>query len=101
MEVALSDTIIVRRLPEVLTDADLNDLFSSFGALHAFREKPAGKMKRSSVIVKYEWCCVFCLMIYFIIMLSIHLNSTDFRHMKMHHMPCTGCTSFWWLVSGL
>ena len=47
-----SDTLVVRRLPEALTERDLNELFHFFGALEARREKPKGRMKKSTVYVK-------------------------------------------------
>lgn len=53
MEVALPDTLIVRRLPECLTEGDLNDLFQFFGARTVKKEKPKGRQNYSTVLVKY------------------------------------------------
>jgi hypothetical protein len=47
-----NDTLIVRRLPEALTERDLNELFHYFGAIEARREKAKGRMRRSTVYVK-------------------------------------------------
>lgn len=52
MELALPDTLIVRRLPETLTEADLNELFLHFGAQSAVRQYFRGNKRRSNVLVK-------------------------------------------------
>ena len=48
----LPDTLIVRRLPECLTERDLNDLFRFFGAQAVRKENPRGRQKNSTIIVK-------------------------------------------------
>lgn len=53
METALPDTLIVRRLPECLTEADLNELFHFFGANTVKKEKPKGRQRNGIAIVKY------------------------------------------------
>lgn len=55
MELAPPDTLIVRRLPEALTEGDLNELFQHFGAQSAKRQYLRGKKRRSNVLVKYEF----------------------------------------------
>ncbi len=47
-----TDTLIVRRLPECLTERDLNDLFRYFGAQAVRKEKPKGRQRNSTIIVK-------------------------------------------------
>ena len=49
----MPDTLVVRRLPEALTERDLNELFHYFGGIEARRETPKGIMRRSTVYVKY------------------------------------------------
>jgi len=50
--VAPPDTLIVRRLPEILTERDLKDLFQHFGAQDVRKEKPKGRMRKSTILVK-------------------------------------------------
>ncbi len=52
MEPALPDTLIVRRLPETLTERDLNDLFRFFGAQSVKKENPKGRQRNGTTIVK-------------------------------------------------
>lgn len=52
--VAPPDTLIVRRLPEILTEPDLKDLFHHFGAQDVRKEKPKGRMRKSTILVKLE-----------------------------------------------
>lgn len=52
MEPALPDTLIVRRLPECLTERDLNGLFQFFGAQTVKKEQPKGRQRNSTIIVK-------------------------------------------------
>lgn len=52
MEPALPDTLIVRRLPEALTERDLNELFRFFGAQTVKKEKPKGRQRNSVALVK-------------------------------------------------
>lgn len=54
MELAEPDTLIVRRLPEVLTERNLNELFHHFGAQEVRKEKPVGRMRKSTILVKYN-----------------------------------------------
>lgn len=48
----LPDTLLVRRLPENLTERDLNELFSSFGAQRVLKDEPKGKMRNNTAVVK-------------------------------------------------
>lgn len=54
MEPALPDTLIVRRLPECLTERDLNGLFQFFGAQTVKKEQPKGRQRNSTIIVKFS-----------------------------------------------
>lgn len=48
----LPDTLLVRRLPENLTERDLNELFSSFGAQQVYKNEPKGNMRNSTAVIK-------------------------------------------------
>lgn len=52
MEPTLPDTLIVRRLPEALTERDLNELLQFFGAQTVKKEKPKGNQRNSIAIAK-------------------------------------------------
>jgi len=53
MEPTLPDTLLVRRLPELLTEPDLNELFCSFGALRVCKER-RGRNRNSTAVVRFK-----------------------------------------------
>jgi len=93
----MPDTLVVRRLPEALTERDLNELFHYFGGIEAKRETPKGKMRRSTVYVKY--CYYFLVFyIYFNCFYHFYFNIIILiigsSPMKMLHLPSHACINW-------